>query len=70
MGVKEVVYIWDSKLNRDCRRYNLPPVWNNIIQERLTKNGTGNNIGGGEPGLRNFVGVPVHLKHHLDMPPY
>ena len=50
-GVKEAVYIWASKpsLNRDCRRYNLPPVWNNIIQERLTENGAGNNTGGGNP---------------------
>ena len=70
--MKEAVYIWASKpsLNRNCRRYNLPPFWNNIIKERLTENGTGTTTGGGVPGLRNFVSVPVCLHHHLDMPPY
>ena len=26
----------NPSLNRDSTRYNLPPVWNNIIKERLT----------------------------------
>ena len=29
-----------------CRRHDLPPVWNNIIKKRLTKNGAGTTTGG------------------------
>ena len=36
-GVKESIYIRALKpsLNRDGGRYNLPPIWNNIIRDRL-----------------------------------
>ena len=51
----------NPSLNRDGGRYNLPPVWNNIIKQRVrdgagTTNGGG--VGGGA-GLRNSVSVPV-----------
>ena len=47
-GVKEAIYIraMNPSLNRDGGRYNLPPVWNNIIKERLT-DGAGTTNGGG-----------------------
>ena len=51
---------------------NLPPVWNNIIKERLTVNGAGTTTGGWGGGgscLRNFVTVPVRL-HRLEIPSY
>ena len=34
-GVKEAIYIraLNPSLNRDGRRYNLPPVWDNIIKK-------------------------------------
>ena len=36
-GVKEAIFIraLDPRLNRDGGRYNLPPVWNNIIKKRV-----------------------------------
>ena len=48
-GVKEAIYIqaMNPSLNRDGGRYNLPPVWNNIIKEKLTENGAGTTNGGG-----------------------
>ena len=48
MGVKEAIYIQglNPSLNRDGGRYNLFPVWNDIIKERLTENGAGTNNGG------------------------
>ena len=46
-----------TELSAITGRYNLPPVWNNIIKERLT-DGAGTTNGGG-PGLRNSVSVPV-----------
>ena len=47
-GVKEAIYIraMNPSLNRDGGRYNLPPVWNNIIKERAT-DGAGTTNGGG-----------------------
>ena len=38
-GVNEAVYIQTlyPSLNRDRVRHNLPPIWNNIIKERLTE---------------------------------
>ena len=38
-GVNEVIYIQtlNPSLNRDGVRYNLPPIWNNIVKERLTE---------------------------------
>ena len=47
-GVKEAIYIraMNPSLNRDGGRYNLPPVWNNIIKERLA-DGAGTTNGGG-----------------------
>ena len=58
-GVKEAIYItaMNPSLNRDGGRYNLPPVWNNIIKEKVT-DGAGTTNGGG-PSLRNSVSVPV-----------
>ena len=48
-GVKKAIYIraMNPSLNRDGERYNLPPVWNNIIKKRLTDNGAGTTKGGG-----------------------
>ena len=42
-GVKEAIYIraHGPSLNKDGGRYNLPPIWNNIIQRRLTEKGAG-----------------------------
>ena len=51
-GVKDSIYIRALKpsLNRDCGWHNLPPVWNNIIKERLTENGAGTTTEGwGDP---------------------
>ena len=47
-GVKEAIHIraLNLSLNRDGGRYNLPPIWNNIIKERLTENGAGTTNGG------------------------
>ena len=71
-GVMEAIYIRALKpsLNRDCGWHNLPPVWNNIIKERLTENGAGTTTGGwGGSSLRNFVSVPVRLQR-LEIPSY
>ena len=59
-GVKEAIHIraLKSSLNRDGGRYNLPPIWNNIIKERLTESATGTTSGGG-PSLRNLLAFPV-----------
>ena len=70
-GVKEAIHIrtLNPSLNRDGGRYNLPPIWNNIIKERLTENGAGttNGRGEGRGSLRNSVSVPVSLQHHLEI---
>ena len=52
-GVKEAIHIraLNPSLNRDGGCYNLPPVWKNIIKERLMENGAGTTNGG--------VGGPV-----------
>ena len=41
--VKESIHIRALKpsLNRDGGRYNLPPIWNNIIKERLRASAMG-----------------------------
>ena len=73
-GVKEAIYIRALKpsLNRDGGWHNLPPVWNNIIKERLTVNGAGTTTGGwgGDPVwgiLLLFPFVSTVLKfHHTD----
>ena len=59
-GVKEAIHIraLNPSLNRDGGCYNLPPIWNNIIKERLIENGAGNTNGGGGGSLRNSVSVP------------
>ena len=51
-GVREAIYIQtlNTSLNRYGVRYNLTPIWNNIIKERLTE---------------ISESVPVHLWHHL-----
>ena len=53
-GVKEAIHIQalNPSLNRDGGRYNLPPIWNNIIKERLTalENGAGTTNGEGGRG--------------------
>ena len=48
-GVKEAIHIQALKplLNRDRGRYNLPPVWSNIIKERLMESGAGTTTGEG-----------------------
>ena len=55
-GVKEAIHIraLNPSLNRDRARYNLPPIWNSIIKERLMENGAGTTNGGGL-SLRNSV---------------
>ena len=60
-GVKEAIHIRALKpsLNRDRGRYNLPPIWNNIIKERLTESAMGTTSGGGRPSLRNLLVFPV-----------
>ena len=42
-GVKEAIYIraLNPSLNRDGGRYNLPPVWDNIIKKRVKADGQG-----------------------------
>ena len=71
-GVKEAIHIQalNPSLNKDSGRYNLPLIWNNIIKERLTENGTGTTNGGGGGGLRNSVSVPVSLQRHLEITSY
>ena len=51
-GVKEAIRIraLNPSLNRDGGHYNLPPIWNNIIKERLTENEAGTTSGGGGGG--------------------
>ena len=48
-GVKEAIYIraLNPSLNRDGGRYNLPPVWDNIIQKRVAADRP--KRGGGRP---------------------
>ena len=50
-------------LNRNWGWYNLPPIWNKIIKERLMESGTGTSTGGvgGGASQRNSVSVPGHL---------
>ena len=77
-GVKEAIHIraLNPSLNRDGGRCNLPPIWNNIIKERLTENMEleppmeGGGGGGGVRGLRNSVRVPSSLQHHLEIMSY
>ena len=47
--VEEAIHIraLNPSLNRDGGCYNLPPVWNNIMKERLTDNGAGTTNAGG-----------------------
>ena len=61
-GVKEAIHIRALKpsLNRDGGRYNLPPIWNNIIKERLTESAMGATSGGGAQSEES-VSVPVRL---------
>ena len=40
--------------------YNLPPIWNNIIKERLTESAMGATSGGGAQSEES-VSVPVRL---------
>ena len=60
-GVKEAIHIRALKpsLNRDGGRYNLPPIWNNIIQERLTESAMGTTSGGGGGGEQSEESVSV-----------
>ena len=41
-------------------RYNLPPIWNNIIKERLTESAMGTTSGGGAQSEES-VSVPSRL---------
>ena len=61
-GVKEAIHIRALKpsLNRDGGRYNLPPIWNNIIKERLTESAMGTTSGGGAQSEES-VSVPGRL---------
>ena len=61
-GVKEAIHTRALKpsLNRDGGRYNLPPIWNNIIKERLTESAMGATSGGGAQSEES-VSVPVRL---------
>ena len=61
-GVKEAIHIRALKpsLNRDGGRYNLPPIWNNIIKERLTESETRTTSGGGAQSEES-VSVPGRL---------
>ena len=54
-GVKEAIHIQALKpsLNRDGGRYNLPPIWNNIIKGRLMESVTGTTNGGGGGGAQS-----------------
>ena len=60
--VKEAIHIRALKpsLNRDGGQYNLPPMWNNIIKERLTESVTVTTNGGGSQSEES-VCVPDRL---------
>ena len=47
-GVKEAIYIkaYSPSLNKDGGRYQLPPIWNTIIKDRVHKRETGTSKGG------------------------
>ena len=56
-GVKEAIYIraLHSSLNRDGgSRYNLPPVWDNIINKKVTAD-----------KLRMGVGLVINISHNV-----
>ena len=61
-GVKEAIHIRALKpsLNRDGRRYNLPPIWNNIIKLRSMESTTGTTSGGGAQSEESVI-VPSRL---------
>ena len=61
-GVKEAIHIRALKpsLNRDGGRYNVPPIWNNIIKERLTESAAGT-TSGGRAQSEESVSIPGHL---------
>ena len=66
-GVKESIYIraLSPSLNRDGGRYNLPPIWNNIIKERLgatEMTPAQKRAGRGRPADQRSV--PVSSKQH------
>ena len=62
-GVKEAIHIRALKpsLNRDGGRYNLPPIWNNIIKERLMESAMGEPPVEGGPQSEESVSVPGRL---------
>ena len=50
-GVKEAIYIkaYSPSLNKDGGRYQLPAIWNNIIQDRVKRREAGTTTGGARP---------------------
>ena len=67
-GVKETIYIRarNPSLNKDGGRYNLPPIWTNIIKKRLGDSGEGENRkrrGRAQPTA--VIGVPSDVTQHL-----
>ena len=60
-GVKEAIYIraLNPSLNRDGGRYNLPPVWDNIIKKRVKAERSRRRGGGGGPRHHRHAQRPL-----------
>ena len=66
-GVKEAIYIRARRpsLNKDGGRYNLPPIWNNIIRKRLGDEDSRKRRGGVQRTAD--VSVPCDVNQHHDV---
>ena len=60
-GVKEAIFIraLNPSLNRDGGRYNLPPVWDNIIKKRVKAERSRRGGGGGPRHHRHAQRLPI-----------
>ena len=67
-GVRESMQIRINSptLNTDAGRYNMPPVWNNILKE-LGRRGVGDQMPGPPSRRRSLTMSPFHQYHLMDV---